>query len=85
VQESEASWQTSAALRRLRSPLLANVVEEKLRNLERAVKANFNPNQPRVPRGNPDGGLKLGNPRVRFTDPNGRIRTMRNGTWKTGR
>ena len=27
-----------------------------LRNLQRAVKANFNPNQPRVPRGNPDGG-----------------------------
>jgi len=35
---------------------LAAVVEEKLRNLQRAVKANFNPNQPRVPRGNPDGG-----------------------------
>lgn len=56
MQESEASCQASAALHRIRSLLLANVVEEKLRSLERAVKANFNPNQPRVPRGNPDGG-----------------------------
>ncbi|HET7446782.1 MAG TPA: hypothetical protein VFJ49_02510 [Methyloceanibacter sp.] len=60
MQESEASWQTSAALRRIRSLLLANLLEEKLRNLERAVKANFNPNQPRVPRGNPDGGQWTG-------------------------
>ena len=56
MQESQASWQTSATLRRIRSLLLANLVEEKLRILQRAVKANFNPNQPRVPRGNPDGG-----------------------------
>ena len=54
--ESEASWQASAALQRMRSILLANIVKEKLRNLQRAIKANFDPNQPRVPRGNPDGG-----------------------------
>src|SRR5581483_6598811 len=34
----------------------AQVVEAKLRDLERAVKAGFDPNQPRVPAGNPDGG-----------------------------
>ncbi len=56
MRESAASRQVSARLRTIRSLLLAKVVEEKLRDLERAVKANFNPNQPRVPRGNPDGG-----------------------------
>jgi hypothetical protein len=56
VRETEASWQVSARLRAIRSLLLAKVVEEKLRKLESAVKANFDPNQPRVPRGNPDGG-----------------------------
>jgi hypothetical protein len=40
----------------MRSLLWANVVEAKLHDLERALKANFNPNQPRVPAGNPDGG-----------------------------
>jgi hypothetical protein len=30
-------------------------------------------------------GLELGNPMVTFIDPSGRVRTMRNGTWKTGR
>jgi hypothetical protein len=60
VPESEASWQVSTRLRTIRSLLLAKVVEEKLRNLERAVKANFDPNQPRVPRGNPDGGQWAG-------------------------
>ena len=57
---AEASWQVSARLRSIRSLLLANVVEEKLRKLERAVKANFDPNQPRLPRGNPDGGQWTG-------------------------
>ena len=56
MRESEASWQVSARLRAIRSLLLAKVVEEKLRKLERAVKTNFDLNQPRVPRGNPDGG-----------------------------
>jgi hypothetical protein len=39
-----ASQRATAAIRSL---LLARVVEEKLRKLERAVKANFDPNQPR--------------------------------------
>jgi hypothetical protein len=52
----EAGWQTSARLRRMRSLLWANVVETKLHDLERTLKANFNPNQPRMPAGNPDGG-----------------------------
>jgi hypothetical protein len=60
VRETKASWQVSARLRAIRSLLLAKVVEEKLRNLQRAVKANFDPNQPRVPRGNPDGGQWTG-------------------------
>jgi len=42
--------------RRVRSLYWAQVVEARLLDLERAVKANFNPNQPRVPAGNPDGG-----------------------------
>ena len=53
---SDASWQTSAHLRRIGSLLLARVVETKLYALERALKANFDPNQPRVAAGNSDGG-----------------------------
>jgi hypothetical protein len=30
-------------------------------------------------------GLQLGNPTVRFIDPNGRVRTMRNGNWEPER
>ena len=52
----EAGWQVSARLRRMRSLLWARVVEAKLIDLERALKTNFDPNQPRVPAGNPDGG-----------------------------
>ena len=52
----DAGWLASMRLYRMRSLLWAHVVEEKLLDLERAVKANFNPNQPRVPAGNPDGG-----------------------------
>jgi hypothetical protein len=37
VRETAASWQVSARLRAIRSLLLAKVVEEKLRALERAV------------------------------------------------
>ncbi|MGA7458272.1 MAG: hypothetical protein WBW51_13265 [Methyloceanibacter sp.] len=40
----------------MRSAVWASVVETKLRRLERVFKANFDPNQPRVPAGNPDGG-----------------------------
>jgi hypothetical protein len=40
----------------MRALLWANVVETKLHQLESALKANFDPNQPRVPAGNPDGG-----------------------------
>jgi hypothetical protein len=43
-------------LRRIRSTLWAHVVEAKLLDLARALKANFDPNQPRVPAGNSDGG-----------------------------
>jgi hypothetical protein len=61
-----ASWQVSACLHRVSWLLHAHVVEAKLRDLQRAVKANFNPNQPRVPAGNPDGG--------EWTDAGGRPR-----------
>ncbi|MEX1060624.1 MAG: hypothetical protein WED13_06345 [Methyloceanibacter sp.] len=40
----------------MRSVIHAKNVEAKLLQLAGAAKANFNPNQPRVPRGNPDGG-----------------------------
>jgi hypothetical protein len=46
----------SAQLYRLNWLLHARVVEAKLRDLERAVKAGFDPNEPRVPAGSPDGG-----------------------------
>jgi hypothetical protein len=46
----------SAQLYRLNWLLRARVVEAKLRELERAVKAGFDPNQPRLPAGNPGGG-----------------------------
>ena len=60
VQVSAASWRTSLQLRRMRALLWGKVVETKLRELERAIKANFDPNQPRVPAGNPDGGQWTG-------------------------
>jgi hypothetical protein len=41
----------SAQLHHLNWLLRARVVEAKLRALERAVKAGFDPNQPRVPAG----------------------------------
>jgi len=43
-------------LLRLRSELAAIKSELVLRRLLRATKANFNPNQPRIPAGNPQGG-----------------------------
>jgi hypothetical protein len=46
----------STALLRLRSAIRANEVETKLRHLAYVVEAHFNPNQPRVPAGNPTGG-----------------------------
>jgi len=53
--------ETYATLRRLAWLLHARDVELKLRNLGDAVaKANFNPNEPRVPAGNPDGGQWAG-------------------------
>jgi hypothetical protein len=60
VYVSEAGRQASARLWRMRSVLWASVVETKLRRLERAFKANFDSNQPRVPAGNPDGGQWIG-------------------------
>jgi len=50
----------SAHLHRLNWLLRARVVEAKLRELRRAVKAGFDPNQPRVPTGSPDGGQWTG-------------------------
>ena len=46
----------SARLLRLNWLLRARVVEAKLHDLKRAVKAGFDPNQPRVPAGSPGGG-----------------------------
>ncbi len=56
MEASAASWQTSLQLHRVSALLWGRVVEAKLYALERAVKANFDPNQPRVPAGNSDGG-----------------------------
>jgi hypothetical protein len=53
---SHVGWTASAQLHRVGWFLTASLVETKLRRLERAVKTNFDPNQPRVPAGNPDGG-----------------------------
>ena len=54
--ESLASWEVSARLKRVVWLAHASNVEAKLQRLAHVVKANFNLNQPRVPRGNPDGG-----------------------------
>ena len=51
-----ASWEAGARCRRLAWLLHACVVEAKHAQLVLAFKAGFNPNQPRVPAGNPDGG-----------------------------
>ncbi len=56
----DVGWHVGAQLRRVGWLLHAYLVETKLRQLERAVKANFNPNQPRVPAGNSDGGQWTG-------------------------
>lgn len=57
---SAASWEVGAQCRRLSWLLHASVVEAKHAQLARAFKAGFNPNQPRVPAGNPDGGQWTG-------------------------
>lgn len=54
--ESLASWEVSARLKRVVWLAHASNVEAKLQRLAHVVKANFNLNQPPVPRGNPDGG-----------------------------
>lgn len=54
------STQVAAALGRLRSMLAAEAVTYRLATLTAACKANFNPSQPRVPAGNPDGGQWTG-------------------------
>ena len=51
-----ASLEVSVCLHRVSWLLHARVVEAKLRDLQRVVKTGFDPNQPRVPAGNPDGG-----------------------------
>jgi hypothetical protein len=55
-----ASWEVGARCRRLSWLLRASVVEAKHAQLARAFKAGFNPNQPRVPAGNSDGGQWTG-------------------------
>jgi hypothetical protein len=50
-----ASWEAGARCRRLAWLLHACVVEAKHAQFILAFKAGFNPNQPRVPSGNPDG------------------------------
>ncbi len=54
--ESWDSWDVSVKLQRFLWLLHAHNVEVKARRLAWAIRTNFNPNQPRVPRGNPDGG-----------------------------
>ena len=51
----EAERHASAQLGRVQSALCASVVETKLRRLESAFKANFDPSQPRVPAGRTSG------------------------------
>jgi hypothetical protein len=78
-----AGFAASAQGRRLGWLLHAHLVETKLCELERAVKANFDPNQPRVPAGSPDGGQWTdagggggaggGLVRVAQNDPTGRL------------
>ena len=45
-----------AGLLRLKWLAAATRVEIAMRRHDRALKYGFNPNEPRVPRGNPDGG-----------------------------
>jgi hypothetical protein len=66
VVSARASWQVSACLHRMSWLLHANVTEAKLCNLRAAVKTGFDPNQPRAPAGNPDGG--------QWTDGYGEVR-----------
>lgn len=51
----EASWRMSMALLRIHTRIGHDILDRKVAALARAVKA-FDPNQPRVPAGNPDGG-----------------------------
>jgi hypothetical protein len=53
--------------------LRADDVLAKARHLARVAKVNFNPNQPRVPRGNPDGGQW-----TRVGGAGGRVRVAQN-------
>jgi hypothetical protein len=69
-------WRIATAIRRATSHLNAARVELALKRLEKASrKANFNPNQPRVPAGNPDGGQwtdgggDVGRPSLGTSDP----------------
>jgi hypothetical protein len=44
------------SLRRISSLIHASNVEAKLKELARTLETKYDPNQPRVPAGNPDGG-----------------------------
>ena len=71
--ESRSSWEVSTALGRMAWLLRAENVLAKARHLARVAKANFDPNQPRVPRGNPDGGQW-----TRVGGGSGRVRIAQN-------
>jgi hypothetical protein len=58
--QSQADRQAGVQLRRMGWLLHAYRLETKFRLLGCSVKANFNPNQPRVPAGNTDGGQWTG-------------------------
>jgi hypothetical protein len=71
VTSPELSFQLSAALHRVSWLLHASLVEAKLRDLQLAVKAGFDPNQPRVPAGS---GRESG----RWTSTGGGTRVAQN-------
>lgn len=73
-----AAERVSTALRRLHYQLAAaRVVAAAKRLAELLGKANFDPNQPRVPRGNPDGGQWTGEGGIGTPHPSGTTRPIR--------
>ena len=55
--DPEVDWRNVCAIRAAQCEIAAASVELALERLRQAwCKANFNPNQPRVPAGNPEGG-----------------------------
>lgn len=60
MQASDVSWNASVQLRRVAWLAHAGSVEIKFDRLAQVVKAGFNPDQPRVPAGTPEGGQWTG-------------------------